>query len=131
MSPVGSTAVGPYTVTPSACALTSGAVSVRPVPLAPPVPTVATTALSAFDSASMVIAIPTAKPETLWTLMFVAPTAAAVDNVVGPAANATEVLFSRTTFASAVAPNSQPARVYGTHGAGAFMGDPESPVTML
>jgi hypothetical protein len=40
-------------------------------------------------------------------------------------------VFSRTTFASAVAPQSQPARVYGTHGAGAFFGVPESPLTMF
>src|SRR6476620_5581317 len=29
-------------------------------------------------------------------------------------------VFSRTVFAVATAPKSQPARVYGTHGAGAF-----------
>ena len=30
-------------------------------------------------------------------------------------------VFSSTTFADAVAPQSQPARVYGTHGAGVFL----------
>jgi hypothetical protein len=39
-------------------------------------------------------------------------------------------VFSSTTFASAVAPQSHPARVYGTHGAGAFFGVPLSPLTM-
>jgi hypothetical protein len=40
-------------------------------------------------------------------------------------------VFSSTTFASAVAPQSQPARVYGTHGAGVFLAVPLSPLTML
>src|SRR5262245_42434121 len=42
-------------------------------------------------------------------------------------------VFSRTTLASATAPKSQPARVYGTHGAGAFLGWPvaRSRVTMF
>src|SRR5262249_59889835 len=42
-------------------------------------------------------------------------------------------VFSRTTFASATAPKSQPARVYGTHGAGVVLGSPVpgSTVTML
>ena len=40
-------------------------------------------------------------------------------------------VFSSTTFASAVAPKSHPARVYGTHGAGAFLGEPLSPFTMF
>src|SRR5215475_3327296 len=31
-------------------------------------------------------------------------------------------VFWRTTFADATAPKSQPARVYGTHGAGVFLG---------
>src|SRR5262249_16941663 len=35
-------------------------------------------------------------------------------------------VFSRTTLASATAPKSQPARVYGTHGAGVFLGSPLS-----
>src|SRR5215213_10033360 len=39
-------------------------------------------------------------------------------------------VFSSTTLASAVAPQSQPARVYGTHGAGAFFGVPLSPLTI-
>src|SRR3954451_13890400 len=39
-------------------------------------------------------------------------------------------VFSRTTFASAVAPQSQPARVYGTHGAGVIFGEPLSPFTI-
>src|SRR3954454_9684962 len=39
-------------------------------------------------------------------------------------------VFSSTTFASAVAPQSQPARVYGTHGAGVFFGVPLSPFTI-
>src|SRR6476469_599464 len=37
-------------------------------------------------------------------------------------------VFSRTVFAVATAPKSQPARVYGTHGAGAFL---PSVVTMF
>jgi hypothetical protein len=40
-------------------------------------------------------------------------------------------VFSRTTLASATAPKSQPARVNGTHGAGALRGVPPSPVTMF
>src|SRR6476646_6561741 len=40
-------------------------------------------------------------------------------------------VFSSTTFARAVAPKSQPARVYGTHGAGAFFGVPLSAFTMF
>ncbi len=40
-------------------------------------------------------------------------------------------VFSSTTFARAVAPQSQPARVYGTHGAGVFLGEPLSPLTMI
>src|SRR5262245_60590060 len=42
-------------------------------------------------------------------------------------------MFSRTTFARATAPKSQPARVYGTHGAGVFLGMPlrGSAVTMF
>src|SRR5262245_30030165 len=42
-------------------------------------------------------------------------------------------VFSRTTLARATAPKSQPARVYGTHGAGVFFGRPlsGSGVTML
>src|SRR6266852_5579256 len=39
-------------------------------------------------------------------------------------------VFSRTTLASAVAPKSQPARVYGTHGAVVLFGEPLSPLTM-
>ncbi len=102
-----------------------------PVPPAPAVPTVAIVADSAFGVASIVIAMPVEKPETLAVLMFVAPAAAAAASVVGPAWKATAVLFSSTTLASAVAPKSQPARVYGTHGAGAFFAEPESPLTML
>src|SRR6266498_1042867 len=98
---------------------------------APAVPTVAIVADSAFGVASIVIDMPAEKPETLAVLMFVAPAAAAAASVVGPARKATAVLFSSTTLASAVAPKSQPARVYGTHGAGVFFGEPESPVTML
>src|SRR5262245_24915910 len=43
------------------------------------------------------------------------------------------LVFSRTTFASATAPKSQPARVYGTQGAGVFLGVPlsGSAVTMF
>src|SRR5215470_17416365 len=40
-------------------------------------------------------------------------------------------VFSSTTLATAVAPKSHPARVNGTHGAGAFSGIPLSPLTML
>src|SRR5262245_57026116 len=42
-------------------------------------------------------------------------------------------VFSSTTFASATAPKSQPARVYGTHGAGVFLSCPVagSRVTMF
>src|SRR5215471_7387749 len=39
-------------------------------------------------------------------------------------------VFSRTTFASATAPKSQPARVYGTQGAGVFLGMPLSGSTV-
>src|SRR5436190_5097737 len=40
-------------------------------------------------------------------------------------------VFSSTVLASATAPKSQPARVYGTHGAGAFFATPPSPLTMF
>src|ERR1700752_4446753 len=40
-------------------------------------------------------------------------------------------LFSSTIFADATAPKSQPARVYGTHGAGVVFGAPLSPLTMF
>src|SRR6266566_4231554 len=38
---------------------------------------------------------------------------------------------SVTAFAVETFPTSQPARAHGTHGAGVFFGEPESPVTML
>src|SRR5689334_21721843 len=40
-------------------------------------------------------------------------------------------VFSRTTLAVETAPKSQPARVYGTHGAGVVFGAPLSPFTMF
>jgi hypothetical protein len=40
-------------------------------------------------------------------------------------------VFSRTRFAVATPPKSQPARVYGTHGAGVVLGWPLSALTML
>jgi hypothetical protein len=40
-------------------------------------------------------------------------------------------LFSSTTLADATAPKSQPARVYGTHGAGVVFTAPLSPLTMF
>src|SRR3989442_15727043 len=40
-------------------------------------------------------------------------------------------VFSRTTFASATAPKSQPARVYGTQGAGIVVGFPLSVFTIF
>jgi hypothetical protein len=40
-------------------------------------------------------------------------------------------VFSSTTFATAAAPKSQPARVYGTHGAGVVLAVPLPPLTML
>src|SRR5262249_53414564 len=50
---------------PAACACVSGAVRVRPVPVAPAVPTAATTADSEAAPVSMVIFCPTAKGVTL------------------------------------------------------------------
>jgi hypothetical protein len=40
-------------------------------------------------------------------------------------------VFSNTTLATAAAPKSHPARVYGTHGAGVVLGVPLSPLTMF
>src|SRR5262245_55384886 len=90
-----------------------------PVPLAPEVPTVRMVAVSRFASASMETSMPTWKPVVLATFTLVARAREAAASVVGPAANTIALLFSRTTFA-AIVPKSQPARVYGTHGAGAF-----------
>ena len=60
----------------------------RPVPVAPAVPTVVITRLSWFAPVSTTTVWPTAKPVTLCTLMFVAPAALAAARVVmlGPAA---------------------------------------------
>src|SRR5712691_10886171 len=131
MSPAGSVAVGPYTGTPLACAFARGAVKVIPVPAAPAVPTLAIVADSASEPVSIVIAMPEVKPLTLATLMLVAPAAAGAASVVGPARKTMALLFSSTAFAVETLPTSQPARAHGTHGAGVFFAEPESPLTML
>src|SRR5947199_10516424 len=102
-----------------------------PVPAAPAVPTVMIVAGSRFEPASIVIAMPAVKPLTFPTLMLVSPIAAGAESVVGPAAKVIALLFSSTAFAVETLPTSQPARAHGTHGAGVFFGEPESPVTML
>src|SRR5215469_15666456 len=130
-SPVGSVDVGPYTITPDACAFVSGAVRVSPVPFAPPVPCVRIVADSAFAPASIVITLPTVSPDVLRTLMLTAGGDAAAARDVGPPLNNTALLFSSTALAAGTYPTSQPARVYETHGAGAFFGVPESPFTMF
>jgi len=80
---------------------------------------------------SIVTCIPTVKPPTLATFTLVSPGLAAAAVTVGPAPKTIELLFSSTAFAVETFPTSQPARVYGTHGAGVVFGVPESPMTML
>ncbi len=72
---VAPTGVRASTGTPAACARLSGATRVRPVPVAPEVPTVAMTADSRLAPVSMLIVWPATKFETLDTLMFVSPAA--------------------------------------------------------
>src|SRR6266545_4387010 len=91
----------------------------------------AESAVIALGPVSIVILIPTVKPETLPTLMFVAPATAAAASVVGPAAKTIELLFSSTAFAVETFPTSQPTRVHGTQGAGAFFADPDRKSTRL
>src|SRR2546421_11164917 len=69
----------------------------------------------------------------LLTLTLVAPIAAAAARAVGggDVRKVIALLFSSTAFAVETLPTSQPARAHGTHGAGVFFGEPESPVTML
>src|SRR6059058_1870890 len=98
----------------SGCALASGAARVMPVPPAPAVPTDAIVA----DSPSTVIAWPAEKPDTLPTLMFVSPAAAAAARPVGPPRTVTALLFSSSMFAAETPPTEQPAAVYVSHGAG-------------
>ena len=63
--------------------------------------------------------------------MLVSPIVAAAASVVGPARKVIALLFSSTAFAVETLPTSQPARAHGTHGAGVFFAEPESPLTML
>ena len=74
---------------------------------------------------------PDREPVTLATLTFVSPAFAAAAVTVGPAPKTIALLFSSTAFAVETFPTSQPARVYGTQGAGVVFGMPESPLTML
>ena len=61
-------------------------------------------------------------------LMFVAPAADAAASVVLPVEpDEIAVLFSSSVFARPTSPTSQPARVYGTHGAGALRAAPVPP----
>ena len=129
MSPVGSVAVT-LTWLPLACALVSGAVRTTPVPAAPAVPTLAIVASSWLTVPfSSTIVWPAARPLMLLTLMFVSPAvaAAASDVGAGDVRNAIAVLFSSTALAVPTLPTSQPARVNGTHGAGALRTVPEPP----
>ncbi len=89
------------------------------------------TAVSALAPASIVIVLPTVRPDVLPTLMFVAPAADETARGVGPPLTITAPLFSSTVFATETLPTSQPARVYETHGAGVVFGVPESPFTMF
>src|SRR4029450_2187479 len=79
----------------------------------------------------MLTCMPTVKPFTLatFTTLWLAAAAAAV--TVGPAPKTIALLFSSTAFAAEPSPTPHPARVYGTPGAGVFLGGPESPLTML
>src|SRR5262249_705998 len=62
------------------------------------------------------------------TVMLAAPAADGAASVVLPLVRVTiAVLFSRTVFATLTLPTSQPARVNGTHGAGALRADPVPP----
>src|SRR5712691_7417260 len=76
-------------------------------------------AVSEPGSCPIVITWPTRKPLALPTKSVVSPAAAATRTGVGPPVTKTAPLFSRTAFAVATPPQSQPARVNGTHGAGA------------
>ena len=61
------------------------------------------------------------------TEICVAPIAASAASVFAGVRRTTAVLFSRTVFATPTLPTSQPARVYGTHGAGALRVAPVPP----
>src|SRR4051812_12422258 len=129
MSPVGSVAVT-LTCAAAAWAFASGAARSTPVPAAPAPPTFAIVASSLFRVAlSRTIVWPVARPLTLVTLMFVAPAAAAAARLVGAGEvrRTIALLFSRTVLATPTLPTSQPARVYGTHGAGALRTAPVPP----
>src|SRR5262245_42338868 len=111
-SPVGSVL---NTRAPAACACVSGAVRVSPVPVAPAVPTVATTADSAAAPVSIVICWPAANGVTLATLTFVSPAATAAASVDWMTI---AFAFSSSMLAAETPPTEQPAAVYVSHGAG-------------
>ena len=120
MSPIGFVEVVPHTFTPAGCAFVSAAVSVSRGP-----PPAVSDAIAAIvpDSGSappMFTALPTRKPVTEPILRTVSPGLTAACSGVGPPLTITALPFSSTVFAVATAPKSQPAVVYGTHGAGAF-----------
>ena len=80
---------------------------VRPVPVAPRVPTVWMVAVSVSPPLSMVICSPGVKFETSPTLMFVAPATEAAESDVKKSA----LLFSSSMFAAEMPPTLQPACV--------------------
>ena len=98
------------------------------MPPEPAVPTLAIVASSelavAFSSTTV---WPAARPVTLATLTLVSPAAAAAASEVAGERRMIELLFSSTVLATPTLPTSQPARVNGTHGAGAFRAAPVPP----
>jgi hypothetical protein len=94
-----------------------------------PVPPAVPTLWTPTNSVPTSIVCPALNLATLATLMFVSPACAFAASVVPGVITA--LLFSSTVFATDTLPTSQPARVYETHGAGAFFGCPESAFTMF
>ena len=121
-SPFGFVVTVPKTVVPTACAIVSGAVRLIRAPSGALVLVDRTVAVSEVAAwLSIVIVWPFEKPAMLPTRIVVSPGLAAVNRIgVGPPVTKTAPLFSRTVFAVATPPQSQPARVNGTHGAGAL-----------
>src|SRR3954468_19888229 len=68
------------TVAPEACANASAGAKVTPVPVAPAVPTAVIVTVSGFVPVESIVSVPPmARPVTLATFTFVAPTGAAAD----------------------------------------------------
>ena len=99
------------------------------MPPEPAVPTVWMTAVSALADAFWTTTVwPADRLVTLFTFTLVSPALDAAASVVAPIDRSTmDVLFSSTVLATPTLPTSQPARVNGTHGAGALRTEPFPP----